>query len=125
MASKVTVLVGVCLILVGIGFGVAAYHAQKRALDAEQKTLRLPPGFRGPLTRDTPVTVELFGPNRRAADRAASTRNTLLIACAIGSLSGAVVIVTSLIGIRRKKGDGKDSQSEAPRTKDTRLPTDG
>ena len=78
MTKGATVRVGVLLLIAAAALGALTYGVRQKADEAEARTMRLAPGETLRLRPDTQVQVELFGPNRRAADQAKTKENVLI-----------------------------------------------
>lgn len=84
---------GAALLLAALVLAGASYASHSNYMKALGRTISLPSGFSGPLTDTTPVQVQLFGPQARAADRAKAIRNTLIGGTMLAWLAGTAFVV--------------------------------
>jgi len=117
MGRKAKFIVAVLLLVVAVVLAGASYSAHQNYQKAEARTMSLDPGHTGPLTDDTLVHVELFGPKRRAADRAERTRNILVGLTVAAGLGGLLFLV---LGFTAKAEVTKDVSKEAKEAKEAK-----
>ncbi len=99
MTKQAKILIGVGLLVLTLVLGFFAYRAQAKYNQAIGRTVSVASGQTGPITDNTLVQVQLFGPQRREEDAAKNNRNMLVVVTVLAGV-GAVLFI--ILGIASK-----------------------